>query len=313
MTWMDLLRRAEEKLKDIGFRLGKGPLSHEARYFLEAAYGAAVGEGRSISAVANRSMLSDKEAASVLQVLDQLLERRGQGEPLQHILGRWGFYQNEYEVSPAVLIPRPETEVLVHEVIQILPSQKPLQGAEIGLGSGVISIELLDARPELLMTATEVSADAVRVAQRNASAILKSGVDQGTKRLSIHLVDASQSPCSELERALGSLSIDFLVSNPPYLDGTQGSMEVEDDVRRSEPHTALFAPVHDLNYFYRDIATRAYRLLKPDGFVAVEIPHERAEPIESLFRTAGYQTRVESDLTGRPRVLIAKLNKKGNS
>jgi release factor glutamine methyltransferase len=313
MSPKDLLRYAEERLSKLAAQVGKGSLAHEAKYLVQAAYRTATRKEITGEPLSSLSSCSAEESQSTELELDRLLERRAQGEPLQHILGQWSFYENEYEVSPAVLIPRPETETLVHEVLKLLPFGKKLLGAEIGLGSGVISVELLHARPDLMMTATEASPDAVRIAQRNAAAILNSQGNRESHRLSVHLVDAAKAPCAELQKALSSNLVDFLVSNPPYLDGRPDSSEVEDEVRQSEPHLALFAPEHDLNFFYRDIAASAHQLVQPDGFVAVEIPHERAPSIEALFREAGYETRLELDLTGRPRVLIAKLRKKGNS
>lgn len=222
--------------------------------------------------------------------------RRQQGTPLQYIFGRAPFNGHEYEVNSNVLIPRPETEILVDIAVKTLrlfcPQAK--SGIEIGLGSGVISIELLDQMEKLKMWATEISHPAMEVAQRNAAQILRS-----EDRLKI----LKARPLEVLEPFQGvSLSADFIISNPPYL---AFSDPIQEGVRQHEPFESLFAPSEDIFWFYRKIATIPSPLLKPEGFIFVELPHQRAEEISELFCEQGWKTLVFKDLTGRSRGLVA--------
>ncbi len=228
---------------------------------------------------------------------------RNFGQPLQHLLGYQTFFESEYLVGPQVLIPRPETECLVASVIRSWDGlgSVPAQGIEIGLGSGVISIELLRHWRGLRMIASEVSSPAIALAVRNAERILGDGVD-GAQRLRILSLDEPiqvMEPFSQLKA-----KADFLVTNPPYL--VRGLEEVEAEVATYEPHLALFAPADDPLYFYRQIAAQAGSYLKLGGFIFAELPHERALPILNLFESAGWCAEVQLDLTQRERVLIAR-------
>jgi release factor glutamine methyltransferase len=180
---------------------------------------------------------------------------RAEGKPLQHLLGYQYFYSHEYRVSPDVLIPRPETEILVEAALARLRGERPRLGLEIGVGSGAISVELLADQPQLTMLASELKPEAATMARFNADRILK----QGSGRL--RLLEAAAGEALEpFAAALGGDLADFLVSNPPYLTPADG---MEDEVRDHEPHAALFAPAGDPLFFYRRVAEGAAPLLRP--------------------------------------------------
>ncbi len=228
-------------------------------------------------------------------------EARSAGQPLQYLIGYQTFFEHEYEVGPEVLIPRPETECLVAEVIRWFDhrGQSPSAGMEIGLGSGAISIELLSRWKGLEMVASELSFGAIDVAVKNAGRILGAGEVGRLKVLKVDQIG------DVLEPFLGlSAPVDFLVTNPPYLKIDPS--EVADDVMAYEPHLALFAPQEDLLYFYRKIAVEGKFFLKANGVVFAELPHERDLSIAKLFEDEGWKTRFILDLSQRNRVLIAQ-------
>jgi release factor glutamine methyltransferase len=241
--------------------------------------------------------------------------QRAEGKLLQHLLGYCYFLNHEYRVSPAVLVPRPETEVLVSEVLKILRPLKPSLGFEIGLGSGIISVELLSELSDLKMVSSEISEGAREIASFNASHILKLDV----ARLEIVM---SESPLEVLEpilrkqageqaSELGRRKADFIISNPPYLDPAR-TEEFDAEVLQHEPHDALFPKADssgkvDLLHFYRKIAADAEKVLKTGGHVFLEIASERAQATRELFSEDRWSLAMIHDLTGKDRVLIAQL------
>jgi len=223
--------------------------------------------------------------------------------PVQHLTRESHFYGRSFEVGPEALIPRPETEILVHEVLRELKTgdDRTLRGAEVGLGSGVISLTLLaELGPKLQMVATEVEEGASELAKRNAQRL---GVSSRLEGVLVADSPRARAQAQVLEPLVGYGPFDFLVSNPPYL--VAGSDEAQVEVVRSEPHRALFAPPGDPLYFYREIASGAVNLLRPKGMIALEIPHERSQEIEQLFRAE--RVTIRQDLSGRDRVLVAFL------
>jgi release factor glutamine methyltransferase len=187
-------------------------------------------------------------------------------------------------VGPEVLIPRPETEALVALAISEL--SEPRLGLEVGVGSGAISIELLAKFPALRMVATELTEQAAACARANAAKILAD-----PSRLEIRMAQQGQ-----VLEPLSGLAADFLISNPPYLAERS---ELDEEVLRHEPHTALFAPEGDPLYFYRKIAETKV----PRTFL--ELPHERADAIRELLISHGWKAELHPDLTGRNRILRA--------
>lgn len=228
-----------------------------------------------------------------------IAERRSRGEPLQYLIGYQAFLDHEYDVGPGVLVPRPETELLVVNALETLrrkPSP-PRLGIEVGLGSGAIAIEILAALPGCRILGSELTDAASRMALSNARRIL--GEKDGS-RLQV-LRPESPEQVMEPFAAAGVIDADFLVSNPPYLKRD----EAEPDVIAYEPATALFAPEKDALYFYRRIAEGAAEFLRSGAPVMVEIPHERSTDISKLFQKSGWNAKLIQDLNGRDRILIA--------
>ena len=277
---------------------------HEIEMLLEAAY-AAEHPGRPRPSRAElHGLMGGLVPGDWLARAEAWIARRlHEGIPVQHLTGEAHFHGRIFEVGPEVLLPRPETEVLVDAAVRQLRQKSGMAsvvGAEVGLGSGVVSITLLlELGSRLSMVATELEAPALELARRNSA---RYGV---ARRLEPVLAAHAR---QVLEPLAARGPFDFLVSNPPYL-GRDGA-EVEAEVMRFEPAAALFAPEEDLLYFYREIARGAVNLLKPGGVVWLEVPHERAHAIEALFMEPGSgfgQVSLLKDLAGSDRVLEARL------
>ncbi|OFZ18303.1 MAG: hypothetical protein A2X94_13140 [Bdellovibrionales bacterium GWB1_55_8] len=300
LNFRGALRRAREILETNDSLVKKGLVSTEAEQLVLAAYRRISG-----AALSRIRIFTDPELgypSNAMRQLEDWCRARAQGALLQHLIGYQVFLDHEYAVGPGVLVPRPETEALVLKAIEVLRSGTGLPGTgiEIGLGSGVISVELLCAFPGLRMLASEFSAEAESYGRKNAENVLG---NEWAKRLEILRAPESSSIYGVFLGKLRSPA-DFMISNPPYVAYDD---EIDDDVLKSEPHAALFpGPFVEPLYFYRGIAEGAMRLLKPEGWVFLEIPHERAGPIGELFTNNGWAANIFTDLTGRDRVLAAR-------
>ena len=234
----------------------------------------------------------------------KLARQRIQNIPLQHLTGYQFFYEHEYIVDANVLIPRPETEVLIDTAIRELTENQidPMLGMEIGLGSGILSVELLARFLQLTMWSSEVSAEAKQIAVRNAREILP----DSDVRLKIVMATEIHEIFEPFEKKLAHTPVDFIISNPPYLVLANQAQELDPEVFTHEPHQALFAPIADPLYFYRKTALEGLNFLAPQGFVFMEIPHERSSAIQALFVPGLWRVKVLTDLNGRDRVLVAR-------
>jgi release factor glutamine methyltransferase len=218
------------------------------------------------------------------------IARRARNEPVQYITGTQEFYGRPFIVTPAVLIPRPETEHLVEAVLALHPSPKRI--LDIGTGSGILAVTLALELANATVTATDISSDALGVAKRNAAAL------GATDR--IHFVE------SDLFAALPANSearFGCIVSNPPYVPSTE---LLEPQVRDYEPASALYAGDDGLAIYRRLLPTAATHL-EPGGHLLVEIGHGQRDAIGDLLRASGFESiRFIDDLQQIPRVIIAK-------
>lgn len=225
-----------------------------------------------------------------------LVSRRLLGEPVAYLLGEREFYGMKFLVSPDVLIPRPETELLVDLLLEELSKKQqdphsPLTLLDLGTGSGCIPITLASKTPTLRALGADISDGALKVASQNA---LKQGVEG---RVRFEKIDffSEEVPFSLLEK------FDFIVSNPPYIP----TRKMEDLARELhfEPRSALDGGPDGLSC-YPAVLKLARRFLKPEGFVFLEIGEDQTGPIREISESLGYQFfQVFSDLAGWPRVL----------
>ena len=247
-------------------------------------------------------LYADPARAALLEEFERsavsIAEQRAGGRLLQHLLGQQFFLNHDYLVSPSVLVPRPETEILVTHAIEwakVVSSQRQkVRFAELGLGSGVISCEILAAIPEASGVASEQSADATIIAKENLLAVAGKGFEQ---RLQLLMAPSSD---TGFEIFLPHSPFDLIISNPPYVSPED---QIEAQVLREEPHSALFA-FSSVNAFYENFATHGRNLLRSGGRAFFEIPHERSEELGEMFNAAGFRALTLPDLTGRPRVLM---------
>jgi release factor glutamine methyltransferase len=232
-----------------------------------------------------RELLSDQQTA-----YQSLIERRLQHEPIQYITGQQEFYGLNFHVTPAVLIPRPETEHLVEAVLKLLPSNQSLKLADIGTGSGAIAIALAAHLPHAAITALDISLDALAIATTNAR---ENNVADRLRFLQSDLLNA----VSQEEK------FDAVVSNPPYIpEMDRGSLHPQ--VRNHEPATALFAGEAGLD-IYRRLIPQAHKALKQNGLLALEIGHGQQDALAELL--SGWQTvSFIDDLQQIPRVALAR-------
>ncbi len=236
------------------------------------------------------SILPDTERA----IMRELVQRRAKREPLAYIIGSREFYGRSFEVGPAVLIPRPETETLVDVCLELLPQSVPVRLIEVGVGSGCVSISLALQRPNASLAASDISDTALEIARRNAQ---KHGV---ADRLQLASGSALQPFLTEPQQW------DAIVSNPPYIrDDEKDSLAPE--IREHEPAHALFAGSDGLAVV-RLILEHAASLLKPGGFIALELDPAQCPTVSQLLLQSGFSDpRTHSDLAGQGRVVSARL------
>ncbi|MFY0565903.1 peptide chain release factor N(5)-glutamine methyltransferase [Archangium lansingense] len=216
-----------------------------------------------------------------------LIERRMAGEPTQYLTGVREFYNRSFKVDARVLIPRPETELLVEAALHKLPKDGPGMALDVCTGSGCIAISLAAERPQASVMATDLSPDACALARENAQAL---GVSERVTVLQGNLY-AALPPDARF---------DVVVSNPPYI-ATEEIATLSAEVRR-EPHMALDGGPDGL-VLIRKVIEGARRVLKPGGLLAMEIGETQGDAVKALLQAAGFDdARVEKDLERRDRL-----------
>lgn len=237
------------------------------------------------------------------EMFQELLQRRTQGEPVAYLTGTQEFMGLDFGVSPAVLIPRPDTELLVESVQEYLQEKAVGEGqqttwlaADIGTGSGCIAISLAVLIPGLTIMAVDLSREALKVAGENTVR------HQVQDRVLLRHGDLLE-PVREWTDK-GRL-LDVIVSNPPYI--TEEEMtQLAPSVAHYEPHGALAGGREGLD-FYRRLTQEAPRLLRPGGLLAFEIGHEQGEAVAGLMTQQGFsQIKVLKDLAGYHRVVLGR-------
>lgn len=227
--------------------------------------------------------------AAALARLNALLARRAGREPVSHIVGYKDFWTHRFAVTPAVLTPRPETELLVQAALDWTPIELPRRVLDLGVGSGAILLTVLAARPLASGVGVDLSAEALAVAAANAETL---GV--GARALLVQ---------DDWGAGLEAESFDVVLSNPPYI--RTGALQLlEPEVGRHEPHLALDGGPDGLDG-YRAALAAAARLLRPGGMFALELGQGQAEAVWALADDIRLQPdSVRDDLAGIPRALI---------
>ncbi|MCA8959123.1 MAG: peptide chain release factor N(5)-glutamine methyltransferase [Planctomycetes bacterium] len=227
---------------------------------------------------------------SELARFQDLIDERASGRPVAHILGEWEFYGLTLSITPDVLIPRPETEQIVDVSIERLRRSPSPRILDLGTGSGCLPIALADQLPGARIVATDISPEALAVAESN---VKRHGFASRIELRHGDLLEAAP------ER------FDLVVSNPPYVaDGDPG---LAPDVERYEPHLALRdVRDHDGLGFYRAIAREVRSHLLTGGFVLVEVGDRQASQVRAFFENESFVTEVHRDLAGIERIVEAR-------
>ncbi len=230
-----------------------------------------------------------------VRFLDQMVARRVTGEPLQYVLGRWGFRTLDLLVDRRVLIPRPETEVVAGLALDLLNRlDRPAVAVDLGTGSGAIALSLaVEQWPSIEVWATDASADALAVARANLAGV-------GRRASVVRLVEGDW--FGALPPELGG-RVDLIVSNPPYVATTDA---LPAEVADWEPTVALLAGDDGLDDIRRIVA-EASDWLTPEGVLVVEIGETQGEAVRSIASAAGFaEITIAPDLAGKDRALVAR-------
>ncbi len=236
-------------------------------------------------------VMTGKEIEPVkLDYFNDIIQRINRHEPIQYVLGKAEFYGRAFAVDGSVLIPRPETELLIRAVLKEKKFSPTI--LDIGTGSGCIAITLAVEIPSSEVYAIDISEEALTVAQQNAKN-LKAKVN-----FSKFDILANE----KLEHRF-----DIIVSNPPYIAESE-KKEMNSNVLDFEPPLALFVTDKDPLVFYKVIARRGKSLLKPGGKIFVEINERFGKELKQHFRNEGYgNVSIEKDINNKDRILMAEL------
>lgn len=220
-----------------------------------------------------------------------LIKERQKGVPIAYITGNREFWSRDFHVTPDVLIPRPETELLIELSLRLIPEHKPFRIIDLGTGSGIIAITLAAERPRLNASATDFSLAALRIARINA------------KR---HHVNNIQFHQSDWLDNIPDTKFNLIISNPPYIPEDDSHLQ-QGDIR-FEPQTALCAAEQGLRDI-KIITGTARKHLEPGGHLLIEHGYNQQERVQTIFKEFHYvNVQTYADLSGQPRVTYGQWN-----
>lgn len=234
--------------------------------------------------------------AESVKLVEAALDRLAAGEPLQYVIGSACFYGRDYKVSPSVLIPRPETEILCRTAIGSISGHKDVRVLDMCTGSGCIAWTMALECPGVEVVAVDISDDALHVAssQDFVEEMKRTGALAPTFLKADVLADVPSGDIFERR-------FDMILSNPPYVMNKEKSL-MRANVLEHEPHLALFVSDDDPLVFYRAVARWASALLSPDGTGLVEINEALGPETAQVYLDAGFRsTEVLQDFSGRDR------------
>lgn len=285
-TIKDILKESTNRLAAAGI--------NEPRREAASLLALALGKDKTFLVAHSEYELNAEEEAR----FQSFLARRARREPFQHIRGRQEFYGLDFLVTPDVLIPRPETEMIVEKAIEILRDKENPSFCEIGVGSGCISVSVLHEVKNARGIGLEVSEKALRIAAMNAERHSVAG------RLTLKISDVFAVLESE-ESDPQKKPFDLIVSNPPYIPASQ-IPDLQPEVRDFDPLIALSDGADGFSIIRR-IVEDAPQLLKTGGWLLVEIGEGQAETVRAMFASGTWQTvDILPDLQGIPRTVRAR-------
>lgn len=243
-----------------------------------------------------KDVLLDRELPFIPEEMEAALDKLIAGMPIQYVLGKAPFYGRTFQMSPAVLVPRNETEELVHLILANHSGK--LKVLDLGTGSGCIAISLDLDWPDAQVLALDISPDALEMARKNAVAM----------ESAVRFIQADM-----LGTDLPVEMVDIMVSNPPYVL-EQEKRFIHRNVLAHEPHLALFVPDDDPLRFYRAIARQARKYLNPGGYLYVEINEAYGKEVADLMTASGMEeVQVYKDLMGKDRVVWGRKPSSSNA
>jgi release factor glutamine methyltransferase len=272
VTVVEALRRGAARLTVVGIDNPR----HEARLLLAHARGCTQGD-----------LLREPSAIVQTAAYDALIERRAAHEPLAYIVGQREFWSLDFAVSPATLIPRPDSETVVEAALAACATPKRV--LDLGTGTGCLLLAVLHERPAAFGVGTDISRDAAGLAARNA--------------LSLGLADRAAFVCADWADPLSG-AFDLILSNPPYIESNHIA-ELMPEVADHEPHSALDGGP-DGFAAYRRILGVLPDLLAPGGVAVLELGAGQADPMAQMAGKSGFATAFQADLGGIPRAIVLR-------
>ena len=233
------------------------------------------------------SILSDQQLQRLQTCLAELLKHK----PIQYVLGEAWFYHLKFKVDENVLIPRPETEELVNEVIEFINQSKVKNIIDIGTGSGCIPISIKNKIQEAMVTAIDISKNAIQIATENA-------LHHQTKIEFIKTDFLDTNNWNNFEK------FDVIISNPPYIPLIEKET-MDKTVTSYEPHLALFVPNDSPLLFYEAIANFSKTHLSENGKIFMEVHENYANEVAAIFRQQGFFSTIKKDIFGKERMVTA--------
>ena len=236
--------------------------------------------------------LNKKINKSDLNKFNYYINMRSNYKPIAHIVNSKYFWKYKFFVNRNVLIPRPETELLIEKILEILPLSSNKNILDIGTGSACIAISLIKERPNCRITAIDKSKKAIKVAKKNAE------MHQVGKKINFINID--------VDKYFGN-KYDLIVSNPPYIKNSE-LLSLEEDVKLNEPKLALSGGSSGLEIFFK-IINKCRQILKTNGILFLEIGHKQGKELEKYLNINGFnQTKIYKDLSGKERCLVSTKN-----
>jgi release factor glutamine methyltransferase len=294
LTYSEAFYELKEKLQPL---YDEGEAAAIAHMFLESVTG--------LSKMDRLTKKDTKFTKRQQEIYDSKSQELLTGKPIQYVTSSAWFMGREYLVNEHVLIPRPETEELVQWVIDDCNEKgiEKVRVADIGAGSGCISISLFRFLEHPVMTCVDISKEALNVLQTNIEWVLNE--DEKNK----HPENIRIVPLDFLNEAVRNKELgryDVIVSNPPYIPKSE-KKKMHANVTKFEPHIALFVPDSDPLVFYKALSAFGKEHLREDGAVFCELEAARAEECKALFEAEGYAAELKQDIHGKLRMLKAKL------
>ena len=232
--------------------------------------------------------LNYKISQSDLKKFNYYLNLRSQYKPIAHILNSKFFWKYKFYVNHEVLIPRPETELIIEQTLNVLPKKSKKNILEIGTGCGCIAISLIKERPDCRIIAIDKSAKAIKVAKKNAE------IHQVKKKINFLNID--------VDKYLSN-KYDIIISNPPYIKDCE-LLNLDKDVKLYEPKIALSGGFSGLEIFFK-IINKCDKLLKNNGMLILEIGHKQGIDLKKHLKSKGFnQIKIYKDLSGNNRCLV---------